>query len=73
MNTTIQITPRTFGNIAAAAMAHGLDVTTYLVRAAAARRPQQQTAAAPAAPSTDTTKEETAAPAAAPSAGLFNL
>ena len=35
MNTaTIQITPRAFGNIAAAAMSHGCDVTTYLVRTA---------------------------------------
>lgn len=34
MNTTILITPRAFGNIAAAAMSHGCDVTTFLVRAA---------------------------------------
>ncbi len=36
MNTTILITPRAFGNIAAAAMSHGCDVTTFLVRSALA-------------------------------------
>ncbi|MBR2126913.1 MAG: hypothetical protein IJ943_09300 [Akkermansia sp.] len=37
--TTIQITPRAFGNIAAAAISLGCDVTTYLVRTAITRAP----------------------------------
>lgn len=33
MNSTeIKITPRQFGNIAALAMSHGCDITTYLTR-----------------------------------------
>lgn len=47
MNTTIQITPRAFGNIAAAAISHGCDITTYLVRTAAAKA---GSSAAPAEP-----------------------
>lgn len=34
MNTTILITPRAFGNIAAAAISHGCDITSYLIHAA---------------------------------------
>ena len=34
MTTTITITPRDFGNIAAKAMTHGCDVTTFLIRTA---------------------------------------
>lgn len=68
MNTTISITPRAFGNIAAAAMAHGCDVTTYLIRTATAR------AAAPAPKVQPTPEPEPApAPKAAPSSGMFDL
>lgn len=61
---TIQITPRAFGNIAAAAMALGCDVTTYLVRTAITSAPQRP-AAVPA----------TAAPErkSAPTTGLLEL
>ena len=70
---TIQITPRAFGNIAAAAMSHGCDVTTYLIRTATAKRSTpaaEQPAAAPApqpAPAAPVHQ-----PAAAGSAGVFD-
>lgn len=69
---TIKITPRAFGNIAAAAMSHGCDVTTYLVRTAITSAPQRPAAA----PATDTAPEPPAAqapqPAAAGSSGMFD-
>lgn len=69
---TIQITPRAFGNIAAAAMSHGCDVTTYLVRAAITSAPQRPAAA----PATTTAPEPPAVqapqPAAAGSSGMFD-
>ena len=71
---TIQITPRAFGNIAAAAMAHGCDVTTYLVRTALTSTPQRA-ATAPAAPAATTAPEQPAPvhqPAPAGSSGMFD-
>lgn len=35
MNQKINITPRTFGNIAASAFANGCDVTSFVIRSAA--------------------------------------
>lgn len=71
---TIQITPRAFGNIAAAAMSHGCDVTTYLIRTATAKRPTppaEQPAAAPA-PQQPAPAAPVHQPAAAGSAGVFD-
>lgn len=48
MTTTITITPRDFGNIAAKAMTHGCDVTTFLIRTALQTTDNQ--------PATDTTQ-----------------
>ncbi len=79
---TINITPRAFGNIAAAAMSHGCDVTTYLVRTALTSAPQRAAAATPAAQVTPHQPElplelppapEPPQPAAAPSAGMFDI
>lgn len=68
---TIQITPRAFGNIAAAAMSHGCDVTTYLVRTAIASAPQApQPAAAATAP--EPPAPQAPQPAAAGSSGMFD-
>lgn len=72
---TIQITPRTFGNIAAAAMAHGCDVTTYLVRTALTSAPQRAAATTTAAPATTPAPEQPAPvhqPAPAGSSGMFD-
>lgn len=84
MNTaTIQITPRAFGNIAAAAMSHGCDVTSYLVRTAiahagTARRESAMQTSTPAADFTTAAPVETAPEPAAPvqaepagSSGMF--
>lgn len=73
MNATIQITPRAFGNIAAAAMAHGCDVTTYLVAAATAKK-QTAAAASAAAPAPAPVAHKPAPVAHKPaaSAGLFD-
>ncbi len=68
---TIQITPRAFGNIAAAAMSHGCDVTTYLVRTAITSAPQRPAAA----PATTPAPEQPAPvhqPAPAGSSGMFD-
>ena len=68
---TIQITPRAFGNIAAAAMSHGCDVTTYLVRTAITSAPQRPAAA----PVTTPAPEQPAPvhqPAPAGSSGMFD-
>ena len=83
MNTaTIQITPRAFGNIAAAAMSHGCDVTTYLVRTAIASAPQRRRKPAPqpspAAEQPELPLElppapEPPQPKAAPSSGMFDI
>lgn len=74
---TIQITPRAFGNIAAAAMSHGCDVTSFLVRhaitAKPAAKPRRQAAAAPQQHQPELPLEP-AAPAeqaAAPSTGVL--
>lgn len=69
MNTaTIQITPRAFGNIAAAAMSHGCDVTTFLIRTAAAKK----SAPAAAAPAPEPPAPQAPQPAAAGSSGMFD-
>ena len=60
---TIQITPRAFGNIAAAAIALGCDVTTYLVRTAITRTPVIEET-----PEHRAALPHVAAPAAAPAA-----
>lgn len=60
----INITPRAFGNIAAAAMAHGCDVTTYLVRHAITQ-PTAAPASTTGAPASTATPEHTATPASA--------
>lgn len=75
---TINITPRAFGNIAAAAMSHGCDVTTYLVRTAITSAPQRPAAApaiTPAAeqPELPLTMPEQPQPKAAPSSGMFDM
>lgn len=86
MNPTISITPRAFGNIAAKAISHGCDVTTFLVRAAiqsapaARKRPAAAVPAAqaelplePAAAAQPTAQPELVTPAPAPTTGmLFN-
>lgn len=80
MNTaTIQITPRAFGNIAAAAMSHGCDVTTYLVRTAITSAPQRRRKPAPQPspaaeqPELPLTMPEQPQPKAAPSSGMFDI
>lgn len=87
MNPTISITPRAFGNIAAKAISHGCDVTTFLVRAAiqsapaARKRPaaaadtaaQAELPLEPAAATQPTAQPELVTPAPAPTTGmLFN-
>ena len=71
---TIQITPRAFGNIAAAAMSHGCDVTTYLVRTAITSAPQRPTAAPATTPAPAPAPAPSAVhqPAAAGSSGMFD-
>ena len=83
---TIKITARQFGNIAAAAMANGYDVTTYLIRHALCLPENGATAPAPApspnkapvspAPAPSTTPSPAKAPAPAPApagtAGMFD-
>lgn len=60
----INITPRAWGNIAAAAMAHGCDVTTYLVRHATTQ-PTAAPSTTTGAPASTATPEHTTAPASA--------
>ena len=69
---TIKITPRAFGNIAAAAMAHGCDVTTYLVRTAITSAPQRPAAAPATAPAPEPPAAQAPQPAAAGSSGMFD-
>ena len=69
---TIQITPRAFGNIAAAAMSHGCDVTTYLVRTAITSAPQRPAAAPATAPPPEPPAAQAPQPAAAGSSGMFD-
>lgn len=69
---TIQITPRAFGNIAAAAMSHGCDVTTYLVRTAITSAPQRPAAAPVTAPTPEPPAAQAPQPAAAGSSGMFD-
>ena len=69
---TIQITPRAFGNIAAAAMSHGCDVTTYLVRTAITSTPVPAAAPVTTTPAPEPPAAQAPQPAAAGSSGMFD-